>query len=105
MLKIAGQHGFRSGTIVPYGRPMGAGTSRSLRFVDRAVLRDFFDEYQWIHLTLGLIGNVLFFVGSVLFLFEQQLQTLGVWAFVVGSFLMLVGSLGKALVKYARNGS
>lgn len=72
---------------------------------DRNALREFFDEYQWIHLTLGLIGNMLFFVGSVLFLFEQQLQTFGVWAFVVGSFLMLVGSAGEALVKYARNDS
>jgi membrane-bound ClpP family serine protease len=82
---------------------MQASTSRSFRFADRDVLRDFFDEYQWIHLTLGLVGNTLFILGSVLFLFEGQLQVLGVWAFVVGSFLMLVGSLGEALVKYARN--
>jgi membrane-bound ClpP family serine protease len=82
---------------------MQASTSRSFRFADRDVLRDFFDEYQWIHLTLGLVGNTLFILGSVLFLFEGQLRVFGVWAFVVGSFLMLVGSLGEALVKYARN--
>lgn len=80
-------------------------TTHPIRFLDRKALKEFFDEYEWVHLTLGLLGNVLFFVGSLLFLFEQRLQTFGVWAFVLGSFLMLVGSFGNALVKYARNGS
>jgi hypothetical protein len=51
---------------------------------------------------LGLLGNLLFFAGSVLFLFDQQLQLMGVWGFVVGSFLMLVGSIGEVLVKYVQ---
>ena len=72
---------------------------------NRTALQELFDEYQWVHLALGLIGNVLFFGGSVLFLFEQGLQTTGVWAFIVGSFLTLVGSVGEALVKDAGSGS
>ena len=37
-------------------------------------------EYGWIHLSLGLFGNLSFFVGSVLFLpaFDQW-KTIGVW--------------------------
>ena len=66
-------------------------------------LEEYFAEYEWIHLTLGTVGNMLFFSGSILFLFEGQLQLLGIWTFIVGSFLMLVGSLGDALVKYVRD--
>lgn len=72
--------------------------------IDKKALREFFDEYRWIHLTLNLLGNILFFAGSVLFLFSQQLQAIGVWGFVGGSFLMLVGSSGEVLVKYAQDG-
>ena len=43
--------------------------------------------------------------GSVLFLFEGQAQTYGIWAFVVGSFLTLVGSIGEAVVKSTQDGS
>lgn len=66
-----------------------------------ATLRAFFDEYQWIHITLGVIGNFTFFLGSILF-FErfQAMKTVGVWLFVVGSLLMLVGAIGSALVKW-----
>lgn len=79
--------------------------NHAFRFMDKGVLREFFDEYRWIHLLLGLLGNLLFFVGSVLFLFDGLLQAVGVWGFVAGSFLMLVGSSGEALVKYAQSGS
>lgn len=56
-------------------------------------------DYAWIHLGLGLFGNVSFFVGSILFLpsFEPY-KTLGVWLFIVGAFFMMIGSLGKLLV-------
>ncbi|MUV57339.1 YrhK family protein [Halogeometricum sp. CBA1124] len=66
------------------------------------VLRAFFEEYEWIHTTLGILGNVLFFVGSIMFLYEA-LKRLGVWLFIVGSFLMLVGAVGDAVVKWVRN--
>ena len=67
-------------------------------------LKTFFHEYEWVHLGLGLLGNVLFFVGSVFFLYES-LKRLGIYAFIVGSFLMLVGSVGQAVVRYETNGS
>lgn len=67
-------------------------------------LQTLFQEYEWVHLSLGLLGNVLFFVGSVFFLYES-LKRLGIYAFIVGSFLMLVGSIGQAVVRYESNDS
>ncbi len=62
----------------------------------KTVVRD----YGWIHLSLGLFGNVMFFVGSILFLptFEP-VQTIGVWLFIFGSGLMMIGAIGQLLVK------
>lgn len=56
-------------------------------------------DYGWIHLTIGLTGNTLFFVGSVLFLpgFDH-LDPIPTWLFIVGSLLMLLGALGQLLV-------
>lgn len=53
-------------------------------------------EYRHWHLIVGVVGNAMFLIGSILFfrLFETW-QTLAVWLFVVGSALMLVGSLGE----------
>lgn len=68
-------------------------------------------DYEWIHLSLGLAGNVMFLAGSVLFLpaFEQQnldaglidmkWQTVGVWLFIFGAFFMFIGAFGNLLVK------
>lgn len=70
--------------------------------MERKILRDFFDNFEWIHIALGLLGNLLFFTGSVMFLYES-LKTAGIWLFIVGAFLMLVGSIGNGLVKYAYN--
>lgn len=64
-------------------------------------LKEFFDEYEWIHLTLGLIGNVLFLCGSVLFLLNSEF--IGIRAFIVGSSLMMVDSLGSILVKHVED--
>ena len=63
-------------------------------------LRLIVKDYGWVHTSLGLVGNILFFVGSVLFLpaFDAY-QTLGVWLFIVESFLMLVGAIGELGVK------
>jgi hypothetical protein len=57
-------------------------------------------DYGWIHRGLGLLGNLAFVAGSVLFLprFSAQ-QTLGVWLFIVGSSLMLVGGAGEFAVR------
>lgn len=56
-------------------------------------------DFGWIHLSLGLTGNIAFFVGSILFLPAlEAYKTLGVWLFIVGAFLMTIGSLGNLLV-------
>ncbi|WP_254535287.1 YrhK family protein [Halomarina litorea] len=79
---------------------MATQTSYSGQSLDGEAIRAYLDEHRWVHLSLGLLGNLLFFGGSVLFLFEGRLQTFGVWAFVVGSFLMLVRAVGEGLVTY-----
>ncbi|MAR91773.1 MAG: YrhK family protein [Pseudomonadota bacterium] len=62
-------------------------------------LRTLVQRYGWVHLSLGLIGNVAFFVGSVLFLPQlEPWKVVGTWLFIVGSFLMMIGSIGRLLV-------
>ncbi|PHP26920.1 YrhK family protein [Limimaricola cinnabarinus] len=73
------------------------------------VIRTVVQKYEWIHLSLGLFGNVAFLVGSVFFLpmFEgkspswtgMDWKTLGVWLFITGAFFMFIGALGNLLVK------
>lgn len=63
------------------------------------ILYSFFKDYEWIHVCLGLLGNLTFFIGSIFFLWES-LKTAGVWLFIIGSFLMLIGSIGGGLTKY-----
>lgn len=55
-------------------------------------------EFPWIHLTLGLIGNTSFFVGSIFFFYEG-LKTAGIWLFVIGSLGMLLGSIGEFVIR------
>ena len=70
-------------------------------------LKTMVQEYGWIHTGLGLLGNVAFFVGSVVFLptfgkweaVGVEWQTVGVWLFIFGAFFMLVGAAGNLLVK------
>ena len=65
----------------------------------RNVIKVLVQDYSWIHLTLGLLGNLTFFVGSALFLPAlEEYKVLGVWLFIIGSFLMLIGSVGRFLV-------
>ncbi len=61
-------------------------------------LRLLFKKYGWIHLGVGLIGNISFVVGSAFFLYKD-LKTAGTWLFIVGSSGMLIGTLGEAVVK------
>lgn len=68
----------------------------------RAMIRTIVQDYGWIHLSLGLFGNICFFVGSILFLPAlEEWKTLGVWLFIIGAFFMLVGALGSLLVNLA----
>ena len=82
-------------------------------------LRHFFrtlvQDYGWIHLGIGLSGNFLFAVGSVMFLPDLgkvhlswihaavEWKTVGVWLFIIGATLMLVGSIGSLLLSIYNN--
>ncbi len=77
-------------------------TSSPSLAADRSI-SEVIHEFPWIHRVLGLIGNAAFFVGSILFFFEA-LKTAGIWLFVIGSLLMLVGSAGEFLVRWAERG-
>lgn len=79
----------------PTTRAPGDPSTRSLRARFAALV----EQFHWLHLTLGMIGNVSFFVGSVMFLFEP-LKTAGIWLFIVGSFGMLMSTVGDAVVRH-----
>ncbi|PQA85771.1 hypothetical protein CW354_21810 [Marinicaulis flavus] len=56
-------------------------------------------DFGWIHLSLGLVGNLAFFIGSIFFLPAlEPYKTAGVWLFIAGSFGMLIGAAGQLLV-------
>ncbi len=59
-------------------------------------------EFRWVHIGLGLIGNLSFFIGSICFLYDGLIMEVGVWLFIVGALGMLIGSLGEAVVEYER---
>ncbi|WP_240530039.1 YrhK family protein [Novosphingobium sp. PC22D] len=62
----------------------------------KTIVRDF----RWVHLSLGIMGNFTFLVGSILFLPSfSEWQTTGVVLFIVGSALMFVGALGEFVLK------
>lgn len=60
------------------------------------MLRTLVKDYFYIHLGIGLVGNLLFVLGSILFFktFEAW-YTVAVWLFVAGSSGMFLGSLGR----------
>ncbi|MFR0357244.1 YrhK family protein [Streptomyces sediminimaris] len=65
--------------------------------LERYLLQDF----PFIHLVIGGIGNTTFLVGSVFFLFPS-LERVALWLFVVGSLGMFVGTIGEAFVRHKR---
>lgn len=47
-----------------------------------------------------MLGHIQFFAGSVLFLEQfHAYKPIGVWLFISGAFMMLIGNLGSAIVK------
>ena len=65
----------------------------------REFLTTLLHDFGWIHRGIGLIGNLTFLLGSILFLPSfSSLQTAGVWLFIGGSALMFVGALGEFLI-------
>lgn len=79
------------------------------------ILRIIVHDYGWIHLSIGLAGNLTFLLGSVFFLpgYEgisvsvygnvMSLKTSGVWLFIIGAAMMSVGSIGRLLVSLYGN--
>jgi hypothetical protein len=65
--------------------------------IANSAVQRFVSNYEWIHTGLGLIGNLAFLVGSVLFLWESTKQA-GTWLFILGASGMLLGSIGRAVV-------
>lgn len=55
-------------------------------------------RFEPIHTGIGIFGNIAFFVGSIFFLFAG-LKTVGTWLFIVGSFGMLIGGVGRAIIR------
>jgi hypothetical protein len=64
--------------------------------------KSFFDKHEWWFVALGLIGNIMFFIGSICFLFKP-LETTAIGFFIFGSGLMLVSSSAESLAEYSRN--
>ncbi len=79
------------------GREERSGSRRSNEKTKR-----FFDRYEWWFVVLGLLGNALFFVGSICFFFKH-LETFAISLFVAGSCFMLVSSTASSLSEYSSN--
>lgn len=78
--------------------------SESEQIVVQDFLKRLVRDYSWIHLSLGVIGNVSFVVGSFTFLpWFAEYKTIGVWLFIVGASLMLIGALGQLLISVWKN--
>lgn len=65
-------------------------------------IKFFIREFPAVHLAIGVFGNVIFFVGSVLFLWDAT-EMLAIWLFVIGSFGMMLGAIGQAFYSYERH--
>jgi hypothetical protein len=62
----------------------------------------FIREFPAVHLAIGVIGNIIFFVGSVLFIWHVT-EVLAIWLFIIGSFGMMLGAIGQAFYTYERH--
>lgn len=55
----------------------------------------FVRRFPQVHLGIGLLGNALFIIGTVLFMAENE--DVGTYFFLVGSCGMFLGTLGEAM--------
>jgi hypothetical protein len=62
----------------------------------------FIREFPAVHLAIGVVGNVIFFVGSVLFIWHVT-EVVAIWLFIIGSFGMMLGAVGQAVYSYERH--
>lgn len=60
------------------------------------------EDFHWLSISLGLVGNTAFFVGSIFFLWEAT-KLAGIWLFIVGSLGMLLGSIGDKAAQLERD--
>jgi hypothetical protein len=65
-----------------------------LRFIARHA-----HDLPWVHLVIGLVGNLFFVLGSIMFLYPSTTR-LGTWFFIVASWGLLIGVLGEIAVRY-----
>jgi hypothetical protein len=68
---------------------------------ERRRLTTFVHDFPWIHIGIGLIGNLAFVIGSVMF-FYKSVETVAIWVFVVASAGMFIGAVGQLLVRIER---
>jgi hypothetical protein len=74
-------------------------TEREAENVMRSgLLANFVSDFPWFHRWMGLIGNALFVIGSVFFLY-QRLVMPGTWIFIGASLGMLIDSAGEKLLR------
>src|SRR5690348_13999949 len=74
------------------------GTGASGEAMSSHLVGTFVTDFPWFHRWMGLVGNGLFVIGSVFFLYER-LTVVGTWIFVAASFGMFVDSVGEKLVR------
>jgi hypothetical protein len=56
----------------------------------------FIRKYEWIYLFIGMMGNVFFLIGTVLYLMDSSVTG---WFFLIGTIGMLINSIGSFLYK------
>ncbi|KZB84772.1 YrhK family protein [Amycolatopsis regifaucium] len=64
--------------------------------------KSFIREFPAVHLGIGVIGNVIFFAGSVLFVWHVT-ELVAIWLFIIGSFGMMIGAIGQAVYIHERH--
>lgn len=58
-------------------------------------------QYEWVHLIIGILGNIAFLGGSIMMLQEEK--TTAIYLFIAGSSGMLIGNLGRFLISLGRD--
>lgn len=69
------------------------------RQAGRRAFARFLREFPWLHLSIGVLGNLLFVIGSFFFL-SEDLMIAGTWLFIIGSLGMFLGVCGEVVVRY-----
>jgi hypothetical protein len=56
-------------------------------------------DLPWVHMVIGLVGNLFFVLGSIMFL-SPTWTRLGTWFFIIASWGLLIGVLGEIATRY-----